>query len=150
MDLEYWNFVVKGCKGRFIRRSYLCSHLHKIHGFNRVEAREKALMATKGNRNEDEALQDVSDNESIFELLQERENVSVEEVVICSERQEPENVYSDKSDCETEKEVSNLDQDVRVVTQRYFICLEKKYFYRGDNITGTTDYFCSDCYTTNY
>lgn len=50
MDLEYWNCVVKGCKGRLISRSYLCYHLHKIHGFNRVEAREKALMATKKNK----------------------------------------------------------------------------------------------------
>lgn len=58
-DLEHWNCNFNSCKGRFIRRSYLFTHLSKIHGYSKAEARERALGATRGNQNENEALQDV-------------------------------------------------------------------------------------------
>jgi hypothetical protein len=42
--------------------------------------------------------------------------------------------YSDISDNEPQNKVRNADPDVRVVTQRYFICFKKKHSYRGNEI----------------
>ena len=100
LNLEYWNCTVNGCKGRFIRRSYLCDHLNKSHGFSRTEARKDSLKATKGNKVSTDVLQYISEDESNFEPLEDEDerNGNCGEVVMIDdemETKETKNIYSD-------------------------------------------------------
>lgn len=74
-EVEYWNCVVSGCKAKFIRRSYLYNHLCNIHGLSKCDSRSEALNATRGDKpNEDmDYVQDVSADESIFDLIEQNE-----------------------------------------------------------------------------
>ena len=48
-NLEYWNCVVSGCKATFIRRDYLSIHLNNVHKSSKLNARQAAVKAVRGN-----------------------------------------------------------------------------------------------------
>lgn len=75
---EYWNCTKRGCKSKFIRRSYLSRHLALKHGYSQAEAREAAIFASRGDIPKPDGMyEDVSDDDSIFDLIAEREVADV-------------------------------------------------------------------------
>ena len=78
---EFWNCIVDGCKCKLIRRSYLHVHLQKVHGFSKVESRRAALGTKRGDcETNDSYYKDISEDESIFELLAEEEQMLAEQL----------------------------------------------------------------------
>lgn len=72
--LEYWNCVEENCSSRFIRRSYLSRHLAWTHGYNKTDAREAAINATRGdNPTQYGDREEISDDDTILDLLAERD-----------------------------------------------------------------------------
>lgn len=62
------------CSSRFIRRSYLSRHLCWTHGYTATEARETAISAPRGDKPAQYGdWEDISDDDSILDLLAERD-----------------------------------------------------------------------------
>ena len=102
---EYWRCTTKGCHSKFIRRSYLCKHLVFNHGMDVSSARAAALSARLGNPEPNsQYYEDVSDDDSILDLLNERD---------CSDNemfQETMNYFDfDKFDDVKRIDVNNID-----------------------------------------
>lgn len=78
VSYEYWNCTEQECNTRFIRRDYLYRHLMLVHRIVKSEARVKALKAVRGDkpRSNNNYYYDISDDESIYALLQELEDIS--------------------------------------------------------------------------
>ena len=72
---EHWNCVLENCSSVFIRKEYLCNHLEKFHGYNRAEAISAALNATRGDQGYNDELEDISDDDTVFDLLEELEEL---------------------------------------------------------------------------
>ena len=71
---EHWNCLVDECKGTFIRREYLSRHLVWKHSYSQPGAREAAINASRGDCPVQHGnLKDVSEDDSILDLLDERE-----------------------------------------------------------------------------
>ena len=79
---EYWNCVINGCTSKFIRRSYLAKHLNIFHNYDRVTSRECAINATRGDvRVESQYYEDISEDDSILDLLAEADVMESQESV---------------------------------------------------------------------
>lgn len=107
-EVEYWNCVVIGCKAKFIRRSYLYNHLCNIHGLSKCDSRSEALNATRGDKPNDDMdyVQDVSADESIFELIEQNETENNDK-----EAESMDKVDSDDSVGSADNGVVNADED---------------------------------------
>ena len=83
VQVEHWKCVENGCSSKFIRRGYLSRHLVWTHGYSRSDAREAALTAPRGDRpNQHGGLEDISDDDTILDLLAERdETVNVQDYI---------------------------------------------------------------------
>ena len=68
-DVEHWNCVIGGCSAKFIRRSYLSKHLILHHSYDKVTARECAMNAYRGDYQEQSYYENVSDDDSILDLI---------------------------------------------------------------------------------
>ena len=79
--IEYWNCTEFGCPAKFIRRGYLSKHLGKKHGFDKLTASMKAVGAPRGDRQEryEPELEDISEDESILDLLNDIDELSTQE-----------------------------------------------------------------------
>ena len=74
VQVEHWNCVANGCSSKFIRLSYLSRYLVWKHGYGQIDAREAALVALRGDIPKQHGdLEDISEDDSIFYLLAERE-----------------------------------------------------------------------------
>ena len=81
-ESEYWNCVINGCTSKFIRRSYLDKHLNIFHNYDRVTSRECAINATRGDvRVESQYYEDISEDDSILDLLAEADVMESQESV---------------------------------------------------------------------
>ena len=89
---EYWRCTEDNSLSKFIRRSYLSKHLVFNHRLSDAEARERALTAPQGDPFSHSYYDDVSDDDSVLDLLSERDNEQIN----------PESFYNviDKFDCE--------------------------------------------------
>lgn len=73
---EHWNCVESSCASKFIRRSYLSRHLVWVHGYNKSDAIEATLNARRGDVPQQiSEYEMVSDDDTILDLLEERENM---------------------------------------------------------------------------
>jgi hypothetical protein len=77
--LEYWNCAEKECSSRFIRRSYLSKHLILKHKYGADLAKDAALRAKRGEKQDNEYDEDVGEDESIYSLLADRDE-NLEEI----------------------------------------------------------------------
>ena len=59
-----------GCSGKFIRRSYLTRHLILCHKLDGVTARRAALVAPRGDDRPSGYYEEVSDDDSVLDILQ--------------------------------------------------------------------------------
>ncbi|VDI12216.1 Hypothetical predicted protein [Mytilus galloprovincialis] len=75
--LEHWNCTEDGCFSKFIRKEYLFRHLSSIHQLSKMDARRKAIEAKKGDIEtlENQYYEDVSDDDTILDLLQDLSDV---------------------------------------------------------------------------
>ena len=69
--LEHYNCVIYGCGSTFIRRDYLKRHLMLHHGYDETTARECSLNACRADQQEDAYYENVSDDDSILDLIAE-------------------------------------------------------------------------------
>ena len=67
-DLEYYKCDQKHCGNQFIRRSYLRHHLHKVHGFSDIRAKQRSYCAKPEIPSRYDKYNDISDDESLFEV----------------------------------------------------------------------------------
>lgn len=86
-NYERWNCTT--CNKQFKRRGFLVEHLVRVHGMMRRDAVQKALNAPRGDQTSNrqpEYYETISDDEDIFELLDEMEGdgetVDVDEFLI--------------------------------------------------------------------
>ena len=70
-DLEYWLCEMRGCRGSFIRREYLKRHLIFCHKLDSVTAGRLALRAPRGDDHPEGYYEDVSEDDSVLDVLQE-------------------------------------------------------------------------------
>ena len=79
--IEYWNCTKFGCPAKFIRCGYLSKHLGKKHGFDKLTTSMKAVGAPRGDRQEryEPELEDISEDESILDLLNDIDELSTQE-----------------------------------------------------------------------
>lgn len=82
--IRYWNCCEDACAARFIRRSYLVSHLERFHKISKVAAREKSVTSSQrthileGRNTIDvpdtkkicSCVEDVSDDDSVLDLVE--------------------------------------------------------------------------------
>ena len=74
--------MINGCTSKFIRRSYLAKHLNRYHNYYRVTSRECAINATRGDvRVESQYYEDISEDDSILDLLAEADGIESQESV---------------------------------------------------------------------
>ncbi|XP_045158344.2 uncharacterized protein LOC123524309 [Mercenaria mercenaria] len=85
--IEYFACTEYNCSSRFIRRNYLSKHLILKHKFQSSKAKETAINVPRGDKEKQHSgayYEDISEDESIFSLIQEMEgngdNVSLEYV----------------------------------------------------------------------
>ena len=57
------------------RTTWSSFHLEKCHGYNRAEAISVALNATRGDQGYNDELEDISDDDTVFDLLEELEEL---------------------------------------------------------------------------
>ena len=91
-DIEHWNCVEVKCAKTFTRRSSLSHNLVTVHGYTSLRAREFALRARRGAVHDesyyedisddgrgavhDESYyEDISDDDTVFELINEIEEI---------------------------------------------------------------------------
>ena len=67
--MEYWNLIEANCKAKFIRRSYLSKHLISSHGYSSLRGRELACTAPRWDKVKQTYYEDISEDESVFELI---------------------------------------------------------------------------------
>ena len=80
-DHEHRNCVEPNCAKTFIRRCTLLHHLSTIHGYTPLRAREFALRAICGDVNVNSYYEDISDDDSVFDIIndiQEIRNIGVD------------------------------------------------------------------------
>ena len=70
-NLEYWLCEMRGCRGSFIRREYLKRHLIFCHKLDNVTAGRLALRAPRGDDHPQGYYEDVSEDDSVLDVLQE-------------------------------------------------------------------------------
>ena len=64
---------------KFVRRSYLSKHLILKHGFNKLDAHSTACQAPRGDIQPEEYYDDVSDDDTILDLIQEMDQEQYEQ-----------------------------------------------------------------------
>ena len=69
--LEYWLCEMRGCRGSFIRREYLKRHLIFCHKLESVTAGRLALRAPRGDDHPQGYYEDVSEDDSVLDVLPE-------------------------------------------------------------------------------
>ena len=74
-NLEYYNCIEVNCRKKFIRRSYLSKHLIFNHGYTSIRGREMACRAPRSNLSQTSYYEDISEDESIFALIDETERL---------------------------------------------------------------------------
>ena len=74
-NLEYYNCIEVNCLKKFIRRSYLSKHLIFNHGYTSFRGREMACRAPRSNLSQTSYYEDISEDESIFDLIDETERL---------------------------------------------------------------------------
>ena len=110
---EHWNCTVEECHAKFIRRSYLSKHLTICHGYDLVTARESALSASRGDVQKHSYYEDVSDDDTILDLLAEADgtlnNQSFNEAMASFNLKQfsPKHGADEKSDYITDGEIDN-------------------------------------------
>ena len=77
--IEYWLCVQGGCVSKFVRRSYLSKHLMLKHGFNKLDAHSTACQAPRGDIQPEEYYDDVSDDDTILDLIEELDQEQYEQ-----------------------------------------------------------------------
>ena len=70
-NLEHWLCEMNGCSSSFVRRSYLTRHLILCHKRDGVSARRAALHAPRGDDHPHGYYEDISDDDSVLDVLQE-------------------------------------------------------------------------------
>ena len=74
--IEHWNCVESSCASKFIRRNYLSRHLVWVYGYNKTDAIDATLNACRGDVPQQIGEYEmVSDDDTILDLLEERENM---------------------------------------------------------------------------
>ena len=93
LPIEHWNCTETNCLSQFIRRSYLSTHLILKHGYDKKSAIETAITAHRGDISQQSGFyEDISDDDTILDLLQERSNSMKEQgfsemvilILVCS------------------------------------------------------------------
>ena len=74
-DIEHWNCVEVKCAKTFTRRSSLSHHLFTVHGYTSLGAREFALRALRGDVHDESYYEDISDDDTVFDLINEIEEI---------------------------------------------------------------------------
>ena len=74
-NMEYWNCIEANCSPKFIRRSYLSKHLISRHGYSSLRGRELACTAPRGDRVRPTYYEDISEDESVFELIDDMQRI---------------------------------------------------------------------------
>ena len=69
--LEHYNCVIYGCGSTFIRRDYLKRHLMLHHGNDATTVCECSLNACRADQQEDAYYENVSDDDSLLDLIAE-------------------------------------------------------------------------------
>ena len=64
---------------KFVRRSYLSKHLMLKHGFNKLDAHSTACQAPRGDIQPEEYYDDVSDDDTILDLIEEMDQEQYEQ-----------------------------------------------------------------------
>ena len=77
--IEYWLCVQSGCVSKFVRRSYSSKHLMLKHEFNKLDAHSTACQAPRGDIQPEEYYDDVSDDASILDLIEEMDQEQYEQ-----------------------------------------------------------------------
>ena len=77
--IEYWLCVQSGCVSKFVRRSYLSKHLMLKHGFNKLDTHSTACQAPRGDIRPEEYYDDVSDDDTILDLIEEMDKEQFEQ-----------------------------------------------------------------------
>ena len=74
-DIEHWRCVESNCSRKFIRRSYLSKHLVLNHGYTSLRAKETACRAPRGNIQKSAYYEDISEDDSVFDLYDEIDKI---------------------------------------------------------------------------
>lgn len=72
VENKYYPCALLDCKSKFIRRSYLTTHLRKVHGFDRQEAKDLSkgvVPVSTQSSSTSYTLEEISDNEDFFAFL---------------------------------------------------------------------------------
>jgi len=126
IEYEFWNCVVKNCASKFIRREYLFKHLEQIHKFPVDDARKAALKATRGDDVENGYYEEVSDDDTILDLIGEIHDVnsvkkfSVEEFIEEFEKQqgkEQEDIQINENNNYVEDEIIYISSDEEITNE---------------------------------
>ena len=78
-DIERWNCVEVSCKSTFLRRTSLSKHLVLTHGYSSLRAREFACRASRGDIHADSDLEDISADDSVFDLYDDIERLRAQD-----------------------------------------------------------------------
>lgn len=68
---EFWFCAEDNCVSKFVRRSYLSKHLVLKHGFDKLRAHETACKAPRGDLDRDSYYDEISEDESVLDLIEE-------------------------------------------------------------------------------
>lgn len=146
VEMRHFRCIVPLCKGKFIRRSYLTTHLRKVHKFERQAAKKYAdkveRVAHQPHTSEsvhEDGLLDISDDEltpSTPSCQPVFEDISVDELNTCSYDDFVDSLLGDNTIIENT--VSALTEDVSTEksTSEMFIAGETNFC---DNISDTND-----------
>ena len=72
---ESFQCVEDGCERKFIRREYMRIHLQKSHGYEKADAIRAVLNVSKDNKENEDEFEDVSDNDTVFDLMDELDKI---------------------------------------------------------------------------
>ena len=110
INYEFWNCVVKNCQTKFIRRDYLYNHLKNVHKFPADDAKKAALKASRGDDVPQGYYEEISDDDTVLDLLDDVDVNSVNEFDIDEFIDGFQHIQNRRDD-EDNNNVHNSDQD---------------------------------------